>query len=200
MHLQKTDKAVLELASRQRTLGLKERALLLLADGRKTDAELLAMVQTEPDLIDTLVRSGHLERLNKAPSPPATPSTRPAPAATERPPTRPEQRSAPPVDSGFAVSALDAGPGRVAADTFDGKRSLATTRMFLFDLTERLFSRRNPPLALLLRERLRQARDRESMLAVARDLLAHIEDVAGPARADEVSSRLAMLLPDEVAA
>jgi hypothetical protein len=87
---------------------------------------------------------------------------------------------------------------RVAADTFEGKRSLATARMFLFDLSERMFARRDPELVLELREAFRDARDRESMLAVARKMLMRIEEEAGAARADEISARLAMLLPTEV--
>jgi hypothetical protein len=35
------------------------------------------------------------------------------------------------------------------------------------------------------------------MLVVARDLLIHVEAVAGAARADNISERLAALLPDE---
>lgn len=86
------------------------------------------------------------------------------------------------------------------ADPFEGKRSLATARMFLFDLIERLLARRDPPLSRQLRADLRQARDRDTMLNVARDFLRHVEANAGAARADDISARLAMLLPDEVAA
>jgi hypothetical protein len=35
-------------------------------------------------------------------------------------------------------------------------------------------------------------------MEVARDLLRHIEEQAGASRADEVSARLSMLLPDEI--
>lgn len=179
MYLQKTDQAVLELARRDRKLLLKERALLLLADGQKSDTELLAMVQAEAPMLQSLVAQGFLVRrlpaaTNRTPSPP-TPS--PTPLAADTPPAP-----------------------RVAADTFDGKRSLATTRMFLFDLTERMFSRRDPALAQAFRDRFREARDRASMVAVSRELLQHIEEQAGASRADEISARLAMLLPDEVSA
>lgn len=179
MYLQKTDQAVLELARRDRKLLLKERALLLLADGQKSDTELLAMVQAEAPMLQSLVAQGFLVRrlpaaTNRTPNPP-TPS--PTPLAADTPPAP-----------------------RVAADTFDGKRSLATARMFLFDLTERMFSRRDPVLAQAFRDRFREARDRASMVAVSRELLQHIEEQAGASRADEISARLAMLLPDEVSA
>ena len=38
-----------------------------------------------------------------------------------------------------------------SADSFEGKRSLATTRMFLFDIVERMFVRKMPELANHLR-------------------------------------------------
>ena len=83
-------------------------------------------------------------------------------------------------------------------DPFEGKRSLATTRMFLFDICERMFARRDPAMADRFREALRQARDREGMLAAGRDMIAEIERVAGPERADSISERVAMLLPPEL--
>lgn len=178
MYFLKTDKAVAELASRQRTLGLKERALLLLADGKKTGPELASLVQAETTLIHTLLNQGYLA------------------------PLRTEAETAPPARNNTPARAAEpprvAEPVRVAADTFEGKRSLATARMFLFDLTERMFARRDPALVVALRERFRDARDRESMLAVARDLLQRVEQEAGAARADDISARLAMLLPDEI--
>jgi hypothetical protein len=88
-------------------------------------------------------------------------------------------------------------PREVAADPFDGKRSLATTRMFLFDICERLFVRRSPELAEQFRQSLREARDRDSMLAAAREMLVAVEAVAGAERADAISERIAMLLPPE---
>ena len=84
-----------------------------------------------------------------------------------------------------------------SADSFEGKRSLATTRMFLFDIVERMFVRKMPELANHLRDQLREARDRESMLAISRDIILHVEEIAGPDRADGLSERLAMILPSE---
>jgi len=86
-----------------------------------------------------------------------------------------------------------------AADAFEGKRSLATTRMFLFDICERMFARRDPALAERLREALRNAKDRDAMLAESRCMLEEIEKVAGFERADSIAERIAMLLPPETA-
>lgn len=200
MYFQKTDKAVAELASRQRTLGLKERALLLLADGKKTGPELASLVQAQTTLLHTLVHQGYLEPVRAtAPEPPASTNsillpeagkTASVPAAKAKNQVKTEKTE----DSPPATTP----PVRAAADTFEGKRSLATARMFLFDLSERMFARRDPELVLELREAFRDARDRESMLAVARKMPMRIEEEAGAARADEISARLAMLLPTEV--
>ncbi len=72
--------------------------------------------------------------------------------------------------------------------------------MFLFDICERMFARRDPAGAERFREALRQARDRNAMLSAARQMVEEIERVAGPERADSISERIAMLLPAETAA
>jgi hypothetical protein len=69
--------------------------------------------------------------------------------------------------------------------------------MFLFDISERMFARQSPQLALQFRDDLRNAKDRESMLEVSRQMLSEVERVAGAARADSISERLAMMLPPE---
>ena len=185
MPLIKTDKAHRELASRQRTLNLKERALLLLADGHKPTAELLKLVQVDVTLVQFLVMQGYLA--------PAQQTTRRKDAG---------QPAEPVVPSPSAPNVRHADPVRVkvSADPFDGKRSLATTRMFLFDLVERMYVRRDPAMAEAFRERLRQAKDRQGMQDAARELLRHIEETAGAERADGISERLAMLMPEEALA
>lgn len=180
MYLEKTDKGVLELGSRQRVLGLKERAVLLLADGQKTDAELVRLLQIEDGTLDQLVLEGYLRRQSIE--------------SSARRKNRPPETAPIPIQ----VETLTTQTIKVAADRFEGKRSLATARLFLFDITERLLSRRDPDLSADFRERLRQAKDREGMLAVSRDLFIHIEAVAGASRADNISERLAALLPDDV--
>lgn len=188
MYLRKTEKAITALATRDRALNLKDRAVLLLADGKKSDIELLTMVQAEAETLAQLTDQGFLER-TPACQPLKVPSPEPAPRLPVTVPTSTLG------DSTATDSRLQG-----AADPFNGRRSLATTRMFLFDLTERMFSRRDPELVTQMRERFRQARDRNSMLSVARDLLLHIEAQAGASRADEIGARLAMLLPDEIPA
>jgi hypothetical protein len=79
----------------------------------------------------------------------------------------------------------------------DGKPSLATTRMFLFDLCERMFARRDPAMAQVLRDTLREARNRTTMLAVADTMLAEIRQAAGDERANDIQNRIARLLPAE---
>ena len=97
MLLQRTDKARDELRPGMRTLGLRERSLLLMADGNKSLFDINAVMggQAEPIVLD-LVRRGYLQTATRT----------------------------------------------AAADPFEGKRSLATTRMFLFDICERMFARR----------------------------------------------------------
>lgn len=164
MKLKKTEKAHAELRPGTRTLGQRERTLLLLADGQNTATYVSSLFDGEGEnLVRQLLREGYLSEIE------------------------PE------------IFALDAEPEpiKVSADQFQGKRSLATTRMFLFDICERMFSRKNTGLAISFRDALRNARDRESMLAVSREMMAEIEKIAGYERADSISARIAMLLPPE---
>ena len=103
MLLQRTENARRELSPGVRTLCLRERSLLLLADGKPL-AELQALYNgVGAQMVDHLLREGYLAHLatSEAASPPAPP------APTE------------------------------------ALRSLAGTRMYLFDLCERLFARRD---------------------------------------------------------
>jgi hypothetical protein len=171
MFLCKTDKARDELSTRSRTLSQRERAALLMADGARTRSELRALLQCDDELIEGLIAARYLQpgpRRNAASSP---------------------------VQATVQVAAAPV--GQHSADNFDGKRSLATTRMFLFDIGERMFARRHPDKALQFRDQLREARDRDSMLNVARDMISVIEEVAGFERADGLSERISMLLPPE---
>jgi len=184
MLLRRTDKARAELSPGNRTLTLRERSLILLADGSKSLADFNVMFDGEGlSLTQRLVSQGYLE-LASAPARPAAPKPLAATAAPQRPPVAAEAAPVP----------------KVAADSFDGKRSLATTRMFLFDICERMFARRDPILHVRFRDSLREARDRQAMVDVSREMITEIERVAGSERADSLSERIAMLLPPEVAA
>ena len=74
-------------------------------------------------------------------------------------------------------------------------RSLAGTRMYLFDICERMFARRNPQLAEQYHAALRDARDRWSMLDVGEAMLEEVGYLAGAERADAIRERMAQLLP-----
>jgi hypothetical protein len=163
----KTEKGRQELRAGHRSLGQRERAILLLADGQKPEASLAALFGGDGRaLLDHLLSGGFIERKG---------SHAPAPA--------PLPRAAPAVAHG---------------DPFAGTRSLATARMFLFDLSERLFAPRNKALALHYRDALREARDASAMLRVGRAMIVDVERLAGSERADGISERLAKLLPADL--
>ena len=160
--LNKTEKGRAELQPGQRHLAQRERALLLMADGRKPDAELFALFEGQGRaLVASLLARGYL--VEEAPLPAPARDT-PVPA--------------------------------VSADAFSGPRSMASARMFLFDLSERMFAPRDKALAQRYRDALREARDLPAMLAVSRDMVADVERMAGSERADGISERLARLLPE----
>lgn len=191
MPLLKSEKAKHELASKQRTLSVRERSALFLADGIRTRDELVYLLQGDIGLLQKLMSDGYLVPA-EALSPEtaarmtdfAASITAPAPLVSA-PRVAAPTRVAPPVAP------------KSSSDNFEGKRSLATTRMFLFDIVERMFVRKMPELANSLRDQLREARDRESMMVIAREIIINVEEIAGPDRADGLSERLAMMLPPE---
>lgn len=167
----KTDKAHDELRGGQRTLSQRERALLLMADGRRSLRDfgpLFASPGEAEQALQGLLNRGYLH------CPPAD-----APSA----PAAPVDRIAEPP------------PAVASADHFDGKRSLATTRMFLFDICERMFVRRDSRFAQQMRDALREARDREAMLTIAALMLSEVEKSAGAERAESLRERIGRLLP-----
>lgn len=171
MLVRRTPKGQEELRARDRTLGLRERGLLFLADGTRTLAGLDGALGPDTHaLVQALVGSGYLalvppEGQQAAPRPPA-----PAPVPT---------------------------PAPHAVDTLKGGRSLAGMRMYLFDVCERTFARGAPDKAMRYREHLREARDAQSMLAVAREMLDDVEALAGEQRARSLREKIEALMPDE---
>jgi hypothetical protein len=79
MLLQRTEKARIELLPGPRTLGLRERSLLMLADGNKSLMDLDPLFGGEGgQLVLSLVRQGYLEPLRANPArktAPADPSS-----------------------------------------------------------------------------------------------------------------------------
>lgn len=168
----KTDKARDELQGGQRTLSQRERALLLMADGRRSLSDFSPLFSTRDEAEQTLqalVQRGYLQD--------------------------PQAAHAAEMAQAMAARAADPIQVSTSADSFDGKRSLATTRMFLFDICERMFVRRDPRFALQMRDALREARDREAMLTIAALMLAEVEKAAGAERAESLRERIDRLLP-----
>ncbi len=171
MLLQKTAKALEELQPGRRSLPLRERSVLLMADGR-TEEQLQQVLGAQTgELIEQLIASGHLQRLacQAAASSPQAPSMAPAAAKESSPP----------------------GPAATL--------NLAGTRMYLFDMCERMFANRHEDKAQVLRHLLREARDLEALQAAALQLLQTVQEHAGDERADALRERLRHLLPQEAA-
>ena len=140
MILQKTAKALDELQPGSRKLPQRARTVLLLADG-KTLAQLHALLGGDHAAVaQTLVAQGYLQLENgSVVSPSAFSPTQQTTAQTPQP--------------GAAAASL----------------SMAGTRMYLFDLCERLFANRNEMLAQSLRAQLREARDLAARRCAAQD-------------------------------
>ena len=205
MPLLKSEKARQELASRQRVLSVRERSALFLADGIRSRDELIHLLQGDIGMMQKLMADGYLVPSETLGAKSARMTDF---AVSQTEPAKTFSRQSEPVRLVSAAVAQPAFKGTdtisrnvavltQSTDNFEGKRSLATTRMFLFDIVERMFVRKMPELANHLRDQLREARDRASMMVIARDIILNVEEIAGPDRADGLSERLAMMLPPE---
>ena len=178
--LRKTEKGRLELRPGNRTLGQRERAILLLADGQQSEPQMAGLFTGDGrQLIDVLLERGYLERQGSGQA---------------------GKGHAKEIQH-MPKSVLEPDPASTVGghgDAFTGTRSLATARMFLFDLSERMFAPRDKALAARYRSALREARDAVAMLAVGREMIVDVEALAGSERADGISERLAKLLPVEL--
>ncbi|WP_159914365.1 hypothetical protein [Pantoea sp. 18069] len=164
MLLYKTTKAHQELAPGSRSLNLRERSLLLLAEGTPY-TQLAQMYHGQGEaLVAQLLHSGYLVSHT-------TETPAPAPAA-------------------MPVQPATFGPTAPPAMT------LAGTRMYLFDMVERLFANRQQATADQLRQALREARDVQALRSVCDALLNAVAAHAGAQRAMQLSQQLVHLVPD----
>lgn len=173
MPISKTDKARAELALSRGELNRRQRTLLLLADGRRSADDLLAMVGgAEAGDVRTLLEQGYLS------DPTITPIK--APVAI----TSTASASAP------APAALSLRSDATHDDERRLRLNAAATKMFLLDMTERSFAQRDPALRQTLRMLLGAARDEQGLIAAADQLLIHLAVHAGEDRAVMVRQQL----------
>lgn len=167
MILQKTAKALDELQPGSRKLPQRARTVLLLADG-KTLAQLHALLGSDHAAVaQTLVAQGYLQLENG--SVVSTSAFSPTQQATAQTPQQ----------------------GAAAANL-----SMAGTRMYLFDLCERLFANRHEMLAQSLRAQLREARDLAALRCAGLALLQAVQSHAGEERAATLRAQLRGLLDE----
>lgn len=170
----KTELARLALAPGTRTLAPRERMLVLLADGRRTAQELLALVAgTQADQLHDLVARGFLAPGTlapaaeaAAPAPPPSASSAPAPVA---------------VPSGAPVPADPDSPWT---------RPPAATKLYLLDLAERTFARSDPAQWEFLRDRVREVRDDAGLMQAVALVTQAISRIAGEDRATLIRRQL----------
>ncbi|MEX8191354.1 hypothetical protein [Comamonas guangdongensis] len=169
MILQKTAKALEELQPGKRQLPQRARSVLLVAGGKSLDEIRSLLGADHAELAQQLVAQGYLQ-LASAHSPGHSAK---AQAGQIAPPATAEAAGA------------DQAPPAI---------NMAGTRMYLFDLCERLFANRHEALAQALRTQLREARDLPTLRDAGLSLLAAVQEHAGEERAQSLQERLAALL------
>lgn len=180
MILQKTAKAQEELQPGSRQLPQRARSLLLLAGGKRLE-EIAAMLGSDhAALAQQLVEQGYLQLVSAGTTKERSPAIHPAASLAK-------------------VAATPApAPDQTAASS-PPAINMAGTRMYLFDMCERLFANRHEALAQSLRTQLREARDLNSLRSAGISLLTAVQEYAGEDRAQSLRERLAALLSYEEA-
>lgn len=165
--LRKTVAGRNELQQRSQTMGGRLRHILILCDGRRELSELCALMGDEAlQLAQPLLAAGLVERVRHG-------------AAADG-----DQEQAPSAVSAAELAQAVAPPPR---------RSIALSRMYMFDMVERILGAQSGPA----RARLRGADQPESLLPALLDCLGLIAELAGQAQADKVRRQLCTMLPEE---
>ena len=166
--LRKTAAGRGEQQQRSQTLGARQRHVLILCDGRRALGELCALMGTASlQLAQELLAAGLVEVID----PVSGVGTSTAPLAPSAVPAAQLARAVAP-------------PPR---------RSVALSRMYMFDMVERVLGAQSGPA----RARLRAADQPEDLLPAFEDCLGLIAELAGQAQADKVRGQLCAMLPEE---
>ena len=174
------------LLSDRRALSPRERQLLVLADGRRSAAELGRWLgfAVEP-VLHQMVRDGYLERA-RGQWGAAPPDSEAADGAPQRWPNGPA-----PVEA--APSRVEARPEQPApkAERTDARRSLAASKMYVVSLMQML----RDPDAASLAVSLHVAQTADELVRALADSLAFVHGRSGAEYAARVASRLLEVVP-----
>lgn len=182
--LRKTSAGRREQQQRSQALSARQRHVLILCDGQRAIGELCALMGQEvQQLARELLAAGYVERVGLAN----------APELVEAPLKRTSNASV------QASSASEPSPSSVAASQLaqavapPPRRSIALSRMYMFDMLERLLGAQSGPA----RAHLRAADQPEAVLAALQECLALITEIAGSVQADKVRQQLCDMLPED---
>ena len=182
MLLHKTAKALEELQPGSRQLPQRARSVLLMAGGKSLDDLQRMLGSDHAELARQLVEQGYLQL--QAASPVAPTALAPSAQVSIDP-----LKVAPEASPVASPQVTDSEPARPSTSI-----NMAGTRMYLFDMCERLFANRHEELAQQLRTQLREARDLAALREAGLMLLEAVQKHAGQDRAESLRERLSALL------
>ena len=184
--LRKTSTGRREQQQRSQALSARQRHVLILCDGQRAIGELCALMgQEAQQLTQELLAAGFVERVGLAKAAELAPAEVPL-KLTSKTSAQGSSASAP---SPSSVSASQL--ARAVAPP--PRRSIALSRMYMFDMLERLLGAQSGPA----RAHLRAADQPEALLAALQECLALIAEIAGPVQADKVRRQLCDMLPED---
>ena len=184
--LRKTPTGRREQQQRSQALSARQRHVLILCDGRRAVGELCALMgQEAQQLTQELLAAGFVECVGLAKAAELAPAEVPLKLTSKT--------------SAQGSSASEPSPSSVSASQLaravapPPRRSIALSRMYMFDMLERLLGGQSGPA----RAHLRAADQPEALLAALQECLALIAEIAGPVQADKVWRQLCDMLPED---
>lgn len=199
MRLEKTATGRDAIGSRQGQLNRQERRVVILADGKRTDEEIVGLLGAEARAsITALLRNGYLvAAAASAPVVEPTPTT-PAPAPiSATAPQAPRKRAAdgaaraPAPEQPASVAALEPA-AMISSAVVKGRRSLAAAKMYLIDMLQLMRSREGATLSLSIHTSASEG----ELLACMVSAVRFMDEQSGRRYAQNVLGQLQAIIPE----
>lgn len=202
MRLEKTATGRSAIESRQGQLNRQERRVVILADGKRTDEEIVELLGAEARAtINALLRNGYLVAADSASA--SASAQAPTPATALRAPVAdaaPQASRQRAIEGGArtpapeppAKSAMTESGAMISSAVVKGRRSLAAAKMYLIDMLQLMRNREGATLSLSIHT----SASEDELLACMVSAVRFMDEQSGRRYALNVLSQLQAIIPE----
>lgn len=204
MRLEKTATGRSAIESRQGQLNRQERRVVILADGKRTDEEIVELLGAEARAtINALLRNGYLVAADSASASASASAQAPTPATAPRAPVAdaaPQASRQRAIEGGArtpapeppAKSAMTESGAMISSAVVKGRRSLAAAKMYLIDMLQLMRNREGATLSLSIHT----SASEDELLACMVSAVRFMDEQSGRRYALNVLSQLQAIIPE----